>query len=251
MTKKRRTYQPACPRSGHDAVMAVIMAGKFSLPPSLSRTPSAQASGRKQEARQRAVITAMRSLPLIESAKPEGFVSAFEMTYYDVERKEREAAVPAATVEKQLNHMADKCSDLAKYLGKMHRDTIHEWSRAAGVVGPISIWQLSQILDESASSAEQALKAFKADQRAGAMRGNPGDAMATAMTETAAFVYNRITVKPINQGTKSGSFEAFLEAIFKAYGIEANRQHCIRKLKKSRFWRKFGSRNAISLQSKS
>ena len=106
--------------------------------------------------------------------------------------------------------MADKCSDLAKYLGKMHRDTIHEWSRAAGVVGPISIWQLSQILDEWVSSAEQALMAFKADQH-----------------------------------------EAFLEAIFKAYGIEANRQHCIRKLKKSRFWRKFGSRNAISLQSKS
>jgi hypothetical protein len=225
---------------------------KVSLPPSLSRTPSAQQKERKQEARKHAVITAMRALPLIESAKSEflGCVSAFEMTYYDVERKQREAAPSTAMVERQLNHMADKCSDLAKYLGKMHRDAIHEWSRAAGVVGPISIWQLSQILDESASGADQALKAFKADQRAGAMRGNPGDAMATAMTETAAFVYNRITVKPINQGTKSGSFEAFLEAIFKAYGIEANRQHCIRKLKKSRFWRKFGSRNAISLHSK-
>jgi hypothetical protein len=148
------------PRRPTSAVMAVIMAGKFSLPPSLSRTPSAQASGRKQEARQRAVITAMRSLPLIESAKPEGFVSAFEMTYYDVERKEREAAVPAATVEKQLNHMADKCSDLAKYLGKMHRDTIHEWSRAAGVVGPISIWQLSQILEHLWLSKQTSMRLF-------------------------------------------------------------------------------------------
>ena len=210
-------------------------------------------SERKQEARKRAVITAMRSLPLIESAKSKllGFVSAFEMTYYDVERKQREAAAPAAMVEKQLNHMADKCSDLAKYVGKMHLDAIHEWSRAAGGGGPISIWQLSQILDESASSAEQALKAFKADQRAGATRGNPGDAMATAMTETAAFVYSRLTVKPINQGTKAGSFEAFLEKVFKAYSIEANLQHCIRELKKSRFWRKFDSRNAISLHSKS
>jgi hypothetical protein len=234
--------------------MAVIMAGKFSLPPSLSRTPSAQASDenkRKQEARQRAVITAMRSLPLIESAKPEGFVSAFEMTYYDVERKERGAAAPAAMVEKQLTHMADKCSDLARYLGKMHLDSIHKWSRAAGGGGPISIWQLSEILDESASSAEQALEAFKGDQRGGATRGNPGDAMAAAMTETAAFVYSRLTAKRINQGTKANSFEAFLEGVFKAYGIEANLQHCIRKFKKSRFWREFDSRNATSLHSKS
>jgi len=115
----------------------------------------------------------MRSLALIESAKPKllGFVSAFEMTYYDVERKQRGAAAPAAMVEKQLTHMADKCSDLARYLGKMHLDAIHEWGRAAGVGGPISIWQLSEILDESASSAEQALEAFKGDQRAGATRG--------------------------------------------------------------------------------
>lgn len=232
------------------------MAGKVSLPPSLSRTPSAQASDeneRKQEARKHAVITAMRALPLIETANSQllGFVSAFEMTYYAVERKQREAGASPATVEKQLNHMADKCSDLAKYLEKMHRDAIHEWGRAAGVGGLISIWQLSQILDESASSAEQALKAFKADQRAGGTGGNPGDAMATAMTETAAFVYSKLTVKPINQGTKAGSFEVFLEGAFKAYGIDANLQHCIRKLKKSRFWRKLDSRNATSLHSKS
>jgi hypothetical protein len=75
--------------------------------------------------------------------------------------------------------------------------------------------------------------------------------MAAAMTVTAAFAYSRLTAKRISQGTKSGSFEVFLERIFKAYGIEANLQHCIRKFKKSRFWRKFDSRNAISLHSKS
>ena len=178
----------------------------------------------------------MRALPLIETANSQllGFVSAFEMTYYDVERKRREPSASPATVEKQLNHMADKCSELAKYLEKMHRDAIHQWGRAAGVGGLISIWQLSQILDESASSAEQALEAFKGDQRAGATRGNPGDAMAAAMTETAAFVYSRLTAKRIDQGTKSGSFEAFLERIFTAYGIKANLQHCIRKFKKSK-----------------
>jgi hypothetical protein len=232
------------------------MAGKVTLPPSLSRLPSAQASEeneRKQEARQRAVVTAMRSLPLIETANSKllGFVSAFEMTYYAVERKQREVGASPATVKKQLNHIADKCSDLAKYLENMHRDAIHEWGRAAGVGGLISIWQLSQILDESASSAEQAFKALKADQGAGGAGGNPGDAMATAMTETAAFVYSKLAVKPINQGTKAGSFEVFLERVFNAYGIEANLQHCIRKLKKSKFWRKLDSRNATSLHSKS
>src|SRR5262249_43900841 len=177
------------------------MAGKVSLPPSLSRTPSRQASDeneRKQEARERAVMTAMRALPLIETANSQvlrGFVSAFEMTYYAVERKQREAGASPGTVKKQLNLMADKCSKLAKYLKKMHRDAIHEWGRAAGVGGLISIWQLSQILDESASHAEQAFKAFKADQRAEGKGGNPGDPMATAMTETAAFVYSKLTVK--------------------------------------------------------
>jgi hypothetical protein len=183
----------------------------------------------------------MRALPLIETANSQvlrGFVSAFEMTYYAVERKQREAGPSPATVEKQLNHVADKCSKLAKYLEKMHWDAIHEWGRAAGVGGLISIWQLSQILDESASTAEQAFKALKADQRAEGKGGNPGDPMATAMTETAAFVYSKLTVKPINQGTKVGSFEVFLERVFKAYGIEANLQHCIRKLTKSGFWRK-------------
>jgi hypothetical protein len=161
--------------------------------------------------------------PVIESAKLEllSFVSAFEMTYYDEERKPREASASPATVEKQLNNMADKCRDVAKYLGKMHRDAIHEWSRAAGVVGPISIWQLSEILDESASSAEQALEAFKGDRRAGATRGNPGDAMAAAMTVTAAFVYSRLTAKRISQGTKSGSFEALLERILRDRGQPA------------------------------
>src|SRR5262249_33540637 len=192
------------------------MAGKVSLPPSLSRTPSAQASDeneRKQEARKHAVITAMRALPLIETANSQllGFVSAFEMTYYAVERKQREAGAPPATVEKQLNHMADKCSDLAKYLEKMHRDAIHEWGRAAELGRWFRSGQLPQILDESAPRAERALKALKADRRAGGGGGNPGDIMAPAMTETAAFVYSKLTVEPINQGTKAGSFEVFLE----------------------------------------
>jgi hypothetical protein len=135
------------------------------------------------------------------------------------------------TVEKQLNNMADKCRDVAKYLGKMHRDAIHEWSRAAGVVGPISIWQLSEILDESASSAEQALEAFKGDRRAGATRGNPGDAMAAAMTVTAAFVYSRLTAKRISQGTKSGSFEALLERILRDRGQPAALHTQIQEIK--------------------
>jgi predicted component of type VI protein secretion system len=184
------------------------MAGKVSLPPSLSSFAQASDENeRKQEARKHAVITAMRALPLIETANSQllGFVSAFEMTYYAVEQKQREASASPRTVKKQLNYIADKCSDLAKYLEKMHRDAIHEWGRAAGVGGLVSIWQLSQILDESASSAEQAL--------------------------------SKLTVKPINQGTKAGSFEVFLERVFKAYGIEANLQHRIRDLKKSRFWR--------------
>ena len=226
------------------------MAGKVSLPPSLSSFAQASDENeRKQEARKHAVITAMRALPVIESAKLEllSFVSAFEMTYYDEERKPREASASPATVEKQLNNMAEKCRDVAKYLGKdaPGRDPRME-PRCWCCRSDFDLAVVGDFLDELASSAEQALEAFKGDQRAGATRGNPGDAMAAAMTVTAAFVFSRLTAKRISQATKSGSFEAFLERIFTAYGIEANLQHCIRKFKKSRFWRKLDLRNTIS-----
>jgi len=137
------------------------MAGKVSLPPSLSSFAQASDENeRKQEARKHAVITAMRALPLIETANSQllGFVSAFEMTYYAVEQKQREASASPRTVKKQLNYIADKCSDLAKYLEKMHRDAIHEWGRAAGVGGLVSIRRLRLSKQISARAGREAIR---------------------------------------------------------------------------------------------
>ena len=217
------------------------MAANRILPPSLSRMRSAPAPNeseeerlrrehadapierknereKKQAARERSVAAAIRSL----TSSPEPFVSAFEMTYYAVKKNDRPAT--AGTVEKKLTITLRKCANLNKHLTGMHPDVVQAlaWS-------PIAIWQLSEYLNEMAGQALVALKA----KRHAAKRGNPGNAMAAAMTEAAAFVYTELTGKPANQGAKKGSFEVFLGEIFKAYGIRANPQHRIRELKAS------------------
>jgi hypothetical protein len=50
---------------------------------------------------------------------------------------------------------------------------------------------------------------------------NPGNGLTAAMRDTAAFAYSKLTGKPI----ELGSFEQFLEAIFRAYEIKADLQH--------------------------
>jgi hypothetical protein len=108
---------------------------------------------------------------------------------------------------------------------------LHRWFRWSRGV---TVWQISRALDEMAEIAGRAFYGFKADRRSAATRGRPKDDLAKAMTETAAFVYGELTGNPINQGTKSGSFEAFLQKIFQAYGIDGNLQGCIRDLMKSK-----------------
>jgi hypothetical protein len=217
------------------------MAANRILPPSLSRMRSAPAPNeskqerlrrehadapierenereKKQAARERSLAAAIRSL----TGNPEPFVSAFESTYYAVKRNDRPAT--AARVEKQLTITLRKCANLNEHLSGIHPDVVQAlaWS-------PIAIWQVSEYLNEMAGQASIALKA----KRRAAKRGNPGNAMAAAMTEAAAFVYTQLTGKPANQGTKKGSLEVFLGEIFDAYGIKANPQHCIRELKAS------------------
>ena len=48
-----------------------------------------------------------------------------------------------------------------------------------------------------------------------------GNGLTAAMRDTAAFAYSKLTGKPI----ELGSFEQFLEAIFRAYEIKADLQH--------------------------
>jgi hypothetical protein len=190
--------------------------------------------------RERGVQVAIGSLlPNEEKSRAFPFVSAFETTYYQVKGKKDDQPVPAATVEKQLVEMAHRCHGLFDHLQKMDQNAIGAWSQAAlgRAGGVIAMWQLSQYVLESGDAAERAVPALR-EVRRPAKRGNPGDAMASAMTETAAFVYTKLTRKQISRGTKRGSFQTFLEDVFKAYGVEANSQHCIRELKKSEFWRK-------------
>jgi hypothetical protein len=235
---------------------------KPKLSPSLGRIPSAPAPDeteqeredrerrnatsrrmleldKKRVQRKRTIVEAMKSL-LPDEDEAESrvypFVSGFESTYCAAQRKDGERPAPAEEVKKQLSNLARKCRELAKDLGDMHLDAIQEWGGAAGAGGPIAVWQLSELLTESAVAAEQARTG-----RPAAKRGHPGDAMATAMTEGAAFAYTRLTGKTIDQGTKEGSFDAFLEKVFEAYGLDTDppqRQHRIRALKNSKFWSK-------------
>jgi hypothetical protein len=239
------------------------MADKPQLPPSLSSMRSAPAPdedefGRQTRERHNArvreehehrkklrartvnVTKAMNSLPLSSGANVSRFVPLFEQTCFDVERQERDRPNPARLAADQLADMHRKCVELASYLDEMSRDAIQEWSHAAGFAGAggVAVWQMSRYLDEMAEIAARAYNGFKADPRSGAARGRPKDTLAKAMTETAAFVYRELTGKRINQSSKSGSFEEFLDKIFKAYKVEANLQRCIRDLRQSKFLEK-------------
>ena len=105
--------------------------------------------------------------------------------------------------------------------------------------GPTAILGLFLLLDEVEAVAErEQVRALAALQAVAAKnkkkKTNPGDPMAKAMTEFAAFAYEKLTAKRIDQGTKSDAFESFLERIFGAYQIDANPQYCIRQFKEER-----------------
>jgi hypothetical protein len=253
-----------------DEALGAAAIPKPVLPPSLSRIPSAPTPDeteqdrlsrefwnarigvineleKKRRERKHAVEKAMQSLlPDNDKARSRirSFISLFESTY-DAQRKEGEDAAPAAEVKKQLSALERKCRGLAEDLKVMHRDVIQEWGRAAGVGGPIAVWQLSELLTESADAAEQAITGRRASKR-----GRHGDALATAMTEAAAIVYSQLTGKEINRSTNRSSFHAFLEETFKVYDMEPSAEHCIRELMRSEFWRKFDSRIVNFLHNK-
>jgi hypothetical protein len=203
---------------------------------------------KKQRERKRAVEKAMQSLLLHNDearSRIPPFISLFESAYYDGQRDVRERPGPSAEVKKQLSSLAAKCRALAKDLKVMDRDVVQEWGRAAGAAGPIAVWQLSEVLAESADTAEQAMAGRRASKK-----GRHGDGLATAMTQAAAIVYTELTGEEINRSTNRGSFHAFLGKIFKAYDMKPSAEHCIRELMSSEFRRKFGPRIINSLHKK-
>lgn len=205
------------------------MADKPILPPSLHSGKDRALTIRAD--RRRAVETAIRSLlTKEEKSRASPFVSALESAYHSVKKKKNDRSTPARTLEKQLVEMAHKCGSLFDHLQKMHPNAIGAWSQAAlGHAGGVfAFYQLFQSLLESEDAAERAAAALKAERHSPQL-GNPGDAMAAAITMAAGFVYTRLTGKQITQSTKRGSFQAFLENVFRAYGVDANPQHCIRR----------------------
>jgi hypothetical protein len=176
---------------------------------------------KKKRERKRALEKAMQSLLLDNDearSRTPPFISLFENTYYDAQRDVRERPAPPAEVKKQLSSLAGKCRALAEELKVMDRDVAQKWGRAAGAGGPIAVWQLSEVLAESADAAEQAMAGRRASKK-----GRRGDVLATWMTQAAAIVYTKLTGEVINRSTNRGSFHAFFGEDFQSIRYEAKR----------------------------
>ena len=204
-------------------------------PPSLNRAWGAAAAEQSEtDARKRKIEEALRSLPLTDDARSQVsyFVSLFEMTYYDVKRQKDDHPVSGALVERELSDLVRKCDSLSNHLIGMHQDTINAWAGAGGITGSldraISVVALFTVLDKAAEWAERALATNKTAGRA-AKRGNPGDAMAAAMRDAAAFVYTKLTGKrpgraydPYKNEERDTEFIKLLRCIYEVYGVRAS-----------------------------
>jgi hypothetical protein len=215
----------------------MTMAQKPVLPPPLDMAITAPAPNETEDQRQRrrsSVEEALSSLPLNDKAKSRvsGFVSLFDQTYYAVKRQKDDHPASAAQLKEQLSGMARKCDKLVIHLEGMPRDAVSAWAGAGGVIGPtnvaVTFTGLVSIVHSAADLAEQALMAAKTARAA--KRGNPGDAMAASMRETAAFVYKELTGKrragraydTYKQKEKDTEFSKLLDRIYKAYGLKAS-----------------------------
>jgi predicted nucleic acid-binding protein len=207
---------------------------KFSLPPSLSNTPTAGSQQRNQnQTRRNKVGEALRLLPLTDKETDlSPFISAFEMTYYAVIRRKNDQPASASLVEKQLNDMVRKCDKLEIHVKGMHRDALLAWAKAGSVYDSthvaIDSAALVLILNATSERAEIAHAVLKALRRA-AKKGSPPDAMAAAMRETAGFVYKKLTSRRAGRAYDSyknkeidTEFSKFLDRIYKAYDIPAS-----------------------------
>jgi hypothetical protein len=211
----RRTHRrDACPRypaiggggdepmskgkapDGHELLGEGARKPKYSFPPSLSEIPARRSL---ISARKRKVEEAMRALPLRDTATDVSpYVHAFEQTYYDVTRQKDNQPASAALLEKQLSEMIRKCDKLESHLKDMDRDAIKAWASAGRIYGSmdvtINFGHLVLMLNTAAEWAERALATLKSVRRA-AKRGNPGDAVADRMRETADWLFTKLTSK--------------------------------------------------------
>ena len=206
------------------------------LPPSLNRAWGAAATEQSEtDARKRKIEEALRSLPLTDDARSQvsNFVSLFERTYEAVKRQKDDHPVSGAIVERELSDLVRKCDSLGNHLIGMHQDTISAWAGGGGITGSldgvINVAALfAAIVNSAAEWAERALATNKAVGRA-AKRGNPGDAMAVALRDTAAFVYAKLTGKRPGRAydthkneERDTEFIKLLRRIYEVYGVRAS-----------------------------
>jgi hypothetical protein len=205
------------------------------LPPSLNRAWGAAAAEQSEtDARKRKIEEALRSLPLPDDARSQvsNFVSLFEGTYEAVKREKDDHPVSGAIVERELSDVVRKCDNLGNHLSGMHQDTISAWAGGGGITGSldgnINVAVLFAAIEKATEWAERALATNKAVGRA-AKRGNPGDAMAVAMRDIAAFVYAKLTGKRPGRAydthknkERDTEFIKLLRRIYEVYGVKAS-----------------------------
>jgi hypothetical protein len=159
--------------------------------------------------------------------------SLFEQTHYAASQQIEDRAATTRTMGDELNALAKGLNKVADHVASMHPDTLRAW--AGGADAATNGASLLLILRTAEDWARLSVTTLKQAKRVGG-RGRTEDLQAKWMRETAAFVYKRLTDRKDNIAydayagqERETEFSAFLQRIFKIYGLKASAKSRARK----------------------
>lgn len=178
---------------------------------------------------------AMKRLPLKPDAESEipKMASLFEQTHYDITRRLEDKPATTRTMEEELEVLAKGLGKVADHVERMQPDTLRIWAAFSDVAAnSTALLLILRTAEEWANSSVNTLKQAK-------RIGGPGrteDQKAKQLRETAAFIYRHLTMlkdniayDPYAGKEFETEFVAFLNRIYKAYGVQASSKSRARK----------------------
>ena len=205
---------------------------------------------KKVRARQASVEKAMRNLPLRAGAERDipGLGSAFESTSHAIKRKAKRTPASEQQIENELKKFSRLSNGLARHIESMQSDAIVACAAAGSPIVKANtdvvtaiVWRLPDIaptLMSAAGLADRALEAAKRAKRVGRKK----DAMAAGLREAAELAFVMLTKRKAGRiydaardfKEKESEFAQFLDAIYKAYGLNVSAMSRSRKPRKPR-----------------
>jgi hypothetical protein len=162
-------------------------------------------------------------------------IGVFEQTHcYFTQRLEDKPAT-TRTMEEELEALAKGLGKVADHIERMQPDTLRIWAAFNNVAANSTALLL--ILRTAEEWAQSSVNALEHAKRIGGP-GRTEDQKAKGFRETAAFIYRHLTMlkdniayDPYAGKEYETEFVAFLDRIYKAYGVQASFKSRARKRK--------------------